>query len=78
MTITVKVPNGLTYTQQHVYRRIAQYPRFTCEDIANAMAGDDPVVRYDIASAVEHLVWHGYCERDDRNGAITIREAWDG
>ena len=62
MTITVKVPNGLTYTQ----------------DIGNAMAGDDPVVRYDIASAVEHLVWHGYCERDDRNGAITIREAWDG
>ena len=64
----------LNYAQSQALRYIKKYPLLNNEAITSALAGDNPHARYEIASAVEFLVWQGFCHRDTRTGAVTVME----
>ena len=62
----------LNYAQQQALNFIRQHPGLNTEAITNNLAGyDNLAARYEIANAVEYLVWNQICNRDARTGAIS-------
>ena len=67
-------PPPLNYAQSQALRYIKKYPFLNNEAITSALAGNNPHARYEVANAVEFLIWQGFCHRDKQTGAITVME----
>lgn len=68
---------AMNYAQQNALKFIFSHPGYNTEMITNALAGvDNPSARYEVANAVEYLVWQTpYVIRSNETQAIYITDS---